>query len=202
MPLALNQPPQHRKLGTVSSRRPSRSKPRTMMAMAVAAAISGVAGVSQANTADNVTGTLANTALDSGINYGSTPSLPGTTNDVVFTVAAAYNGSFTLNTTALSIATLNDLSTTVPITIAGTQSFTLNGGSNVTTGSTASDVLFVATGGVLNLNAPFVLATSGNFDVAGTGTISGAISGSSFGFTKTGSGLLTLPLPAATRARL
>ena len=140
-----------------------------------------------ANTADNVTGTAANTALDASGSYSG--GLPGTTNDVVFTAGTAYAGSFTLNTSNLSIGTLNDLNAT-PLTITGTKSITLNGGTNSVSG-TAGDLLYVAGTSNLTLNAPVILAASNNFDVAGTASIGGVISGG-FGFNKTGTGTLTL----------
>ena len=134
-------------------------------------------------------------------NSASYTTAPTTTSDVTFPAATTYvtPAGFTLNTAAISIGTLNDLNATA-LTITGTQSITLNGGTNSvapagTNGGAAADLLFVATGGGLTVNAPIVLTTAaaaGNFDVAGTEAIGGVISGTGFGFTKTGTGVLTL----------
>ena len=74
------------------------------------------------NTPDYVTGTAANTPLDSAGSYGA--GLPGTTSDVIFTSGTAYAGTFTLNTTAQSIGTLDDLNATA-LTITASQAITL-----------------------------------------------------------------------------
>ena len=167
--------------------------------MAVAAAMAGVAGVAGAqNVADNVN-TGATTALDTATNYSSN-QLPGSTNDMAFTSSSYGTTSFTLNSTALTPGTLDDLDATQTFTITGSQSITLEGGSNSVAPSTA-DLFYVASGGKLSTNTPIVLTTaaaSGNFDLVGAGTLSGAISGSGFGFTKTGAGTLTLSSAAST----
>ena len=124
---------------------------------------------SAANTPDNVTGTAANTALDSAGSYSS--GLPGTTNDVVFTAGTLYSGTFTLNTTALSIGTLDDLNATA-LTINGNKSITFNstGTSSNSVSGTAADLLYVASSGSLTVNdtGGLVFANSGNVDTAGT----------------------------------
>ena len=150
---------------------------------------------------------------------------PGTTSDLTFNATNYYSqpsptgytptaGFFSVSP-ALSIGSLNDLSTSQAITVSNgngnTQApFTLNGGDAVS-GNTA-DLLYVASGANLTIsnlkpatNAPtstvnVVLGASGNFDVVGTATISAPISSGTVtapaanpnGFTKTGAGMLTL----------
>jgi hypothetical protein len=103
--------------------------------------------------------------------------LPGTTNDLVFTAGTVYNSQFTLNTTALTPGTIDDLNLTA-LNIVGTQSFTLSGGLN-SVAPNAADLIYVANGGSMNLSVPVVLTTTaanGNFDIAGTAIIGGVIS--------------------------
>ena len=152
-------------------------------------------------------------------------AVPGTTGDLTFNATNNYSqpsptgyvpaaGFFGVSP-ALSIGSLNDLSTSQALDIANgngsTQApLTLNGGDSVS-GNTA-DLLYVATGATLTIsnlkpatNAPtstvnLVLGTSGNFNVAGTAAISVPISSGTVsapaanpnGFTKTGVGILTL----------
>ncbi len=152
-------------------------------------------------------------------------AVPGTMGDLTFNATNFYSepeptgytpatGVF-IASPALSIGSLNDLSTSQAITITngntGTQApFTLNGGDSVS-GNTA-DLLYVATGATLNVSnikpnggavgntVILTLAASGNFDVVGTATIlvpiaSGtqvAPTANPFGITKTGAGTLTL----------
>ena len=109
-------------------RRPSR---KALLGAAAAASVTIVFGRPlSANTADNVTGTAANTPLDSASSYnGGSGPVPGSGNDVVFSSTGSYSGTFTLNSSALSVGTLNDFSST-PLSISASQSITLNGGSN------------------------------------------------------------------------
>ena len=160
---------------------------------------------------------------------------PGATSDVTFNAANFYSeqeptgytpalGVFVSSGAApnLSIGTLDDLSTSQAITITNgsagaTGEITLNGGTDSVGGSAAGDLLYVATGATLNISnikpanavvgntVSINLATSGNFDVAGTATISvpiasgflgtnnggGTLSANPNGITKTGVGMLT-----------
>lgn len=174
------------------------------------------------NVPDNVTGTAANTALDSSANYSS--GLPGTSNDVIFTSGTVYVGSFTLNSSPISIGTLNDLNTAA-LTINASQAITLNGGtdaaaapgtlynySNPFNATSSSDLIYVAPAGSLTIGGAggIVLNSNGNFDVAATTTGGGTGAGTknpglltinsvisdalstTFGLTKTGEGTLTL----------
>ena len=156
--------------------------------------------------------------------------VPGTTNDLTFNATNYYSAPSAANNTpttgsfiagkALNIGTFDDLSTSQAITIANgnanTQApITLNGGGNsvaVANGGNAADLLFVATGATLNISnlkpanqtqantVILTLGTSGNFDIAGTATISvpiasgtaAAPTANANGFTKTGAGTLTL----------
>ena len=172
--------------------------------------------------------TQQTTATTVNLNTASTYSggvVPGTTGDLTFNAANYYSqasptgytpaaGFFSVSP-ALSIGSLNDLSTSQAITLTNgngnTQApLTLNGGDLVS--GNAADLLYVASGANLTVsnlkpatNAPtstvnLVLGASGNFDVVGTATISAPISSGTVnapaanpnGFTKTGAGLLTL----------
>jgi autotransporter-associated beta strand protein len=165
-----------------------------MIALAAAAAIAGLGNISRGqNVADNVvTGASADLGNTPG-NY-SMGSLPSSTNDLVFANSTYSVTAFTLSSANLTPGTLDDLDATQAIAITGTDSFTLEGGSNSVAPSTA-DLLYIASGGALSVGTPIVLTTaaaSGNFDVAGNLSISGIISGTGFGFTKTGAGELLL----------
>ena len=154
---------------------------------------------------------------------------PGTTSDLTFNATNNYSqpgvsgntpttGLFILSPTAsgivFSVGSLNDLSTSQVITIengnGSTQApFQLNGGDSVS--GNPLDLMYVATGATLNLLAVkptgsgtgtinLILGTYGNFDIAGTATISVPIQSGTFsagttnpyGFTLTGGGTLTL----------
>lgn len=126
---------------------------------------------------------------------------PTAASDVVFLAGTTYNPvSFTINSN-LAMGTLNDLDNTQALTIsntAGTPStLTLAGGANsVANGPTPTDLLYVPSGGTLNIsgssgNLGLVLASAGNLDVAGAANISAVISGTS-GLTFTGGGTLSL----------
>ncbi|HET6247015.1 MAG TPA: autotransporter-associated beta strand repeat-containing protein [Tepidisphaeraceae bacterium] len=162
------------------------------IALAVAAVAACFASNLLANTELDVVG--GSSDLTAPASYGGTA--PTATSDVTFTAAATYSpATFTVGS-GLGIGTLNDLSAT-PITFSGTGPLTLNGGVNAVApaganGGNAADQLFVASGASLtDTNTPVVLIATGNFDVIGTASIGGAISGG-FGFTKTGGGTLTL----------
>ncbi|HEX8912941.1 MAG TPA: autotransporter-associated beta strand repeat-containing protein, partial [Humisphaera sp.] len=118
---------------------------------------------------------------------------PTSTSDVTFTNTAYSPAAFTIGT-ALTIGTLNDLSPTA-LSISGTGAVTLSGGTN-SISPAAADLIYVAAAGNLTVsNTPLVLTTAaanGNFDIEGTASLGGVISGTGFGFTKTGAGTLTL----------
>ncbi len=158
-------------------------------------------------------------------------TVPTTTSDVTFNATNFYSepepagytptlGVFSAGA-ALSIGSLNDLSTSQIITIAngntGTQApITLRGNNSVAVanGGNAADLLYVASGaglvisnikpngGAVGNTVILTLAASGNFDIAGTGgaTISvpiasgtqAAPTANAFGITKTGTGSLAL----------
>ncbi len=177
------------------------------LAAAAAAAFASVfhSGMAKANTADNVTNGQSDLGASGTYGGGS----PTTSSDVTFTNVTYSPTAFTLNTNAanLNIGTLDDLDATQTLTIQNTTSgstttITLNGGSNSTASpANAADLLYVASGGTLSMGTAgagtlgLALASSGNFDVAGTANVTSAISGSGFGFTKTGAGSLTLSGP-------
>jgi autotransporter-associated beta strand protein len=154
--------------------------------------------VARANTQDSVNS--GSTDLTMGTSYSG--GSPTNASDVTFTNQMYTATAFTLDS-SLSIGTLDDLDTTtqaltVQNTSGSADTLTLNGGANSVSG-TAADLLYVASGGSLSLgggsgNAALniTLAASGNFDVAGTATISSAISGAGFALNKTGAGTLTL----------
>ena len=91
-----------------------------------------------ANTVDNVTGTAANTALDTAGNWSA--GLPVSSSDAVFTSGAGYAGSFTLNATSLTLGTLNDLDATA-LTVTGNKTITFSGGANSVSGASPTDIL-------------------------------------------------------------
>ena len=118
------------------------------------------------------------------------------TSDLTFTNMTYSPAAFTAASN-LSLGTLDDLDSTSSqvLSISGAGTITLNGGSDSVAGTNAADLLYVTSGGTLNVSNNIALTTavgSGNFDIAGTSTLSGVISGTGFGFTKTGAGTLTL----------
>ncbi len=144
----------------------------------------------------------------SGTGVGGTAAITGptVTSDVTFDSGVAYSPvAFTLNS-SLIFGSLDDLSTTA-LTLDNTSgtadTLTLGGSGDLgdgVTGSSAADLLYVATGASLNIGSAstsalgLVLGQSGNFDIVGTAAISSIISdgGAGFGITKTGTGTLTL----------
>ncbi len=129
---------------------------------------------------------------------------------------ANFNGfssitTATITNTAMNWGSLNLTAGPKTITIGnsstiGDSSLTLGGvGStgNSVAGSASGDLIYAASGNILNIQNTvgsgtkllnLVLGQSGNFDIVGTAAISSAISdgGSAYGFTKTGTGTLTL----------
>lgn len=126
---------------------------------------------------------------------------PTSLSDMTFQSGVTYSpNAFTINSN-VNTGTLNDLNGTQTLTISNTGSsaatLTLNGGSNTVSGN-SQDLLYVASGGTLNINGGsgsgtlgLVLAANGNFDIAGSSNISAVISGPG-SFTLTGGGTLTL----------
>jgi autotransporter-associated beta strand protein len=179
------------------------------------ALLAGVAVVLQAptlshaqNTPNNYIGsTTGNVTTASNWSLGSVPTI---VNDAVFPVGAATGiRNFGVGASPgpnLVVGSLNDLSTGTTVSIrndtssASAVSITLGGAGNLgnSVSGNSADLFFVTSGGTFNITGlngsntlGLILGQSGNFNVAGTSTISAAISGG-FGLTKTGSGSLTL----------
>jgi fibronectin-binding autotransporter adhesin len=174
--------------------RSTRSRQMQMLSLAAAGIVAMGSTARAVDTADNVNLT-ATTALDTTTNY-STNALPTTTNDMVFTNGTYTNANaFTLNTTALTPGTLDDLDTTQTIGITGSKSITLKTLSNGVYTANAADLLYVANGATFNASNQILLGvTGGNFDIQGTANLSGNINGSTATYTlaKTGAGTLNL----------
>jgi autotransporter-associated beta strand protein len=156
---------------------PNRSKAFTLRrrhaVLALALGFSAVlfTHASMANTAVFV---LSGATDISGTDTASFSSAPGTGSDIIFTGTTTYNNNpavFTLNGgSGLSVGTIND-TYGAAVSATGTQTVTLNGGSNSFAPS-ASDLIYVSSTGNLTITAPIVItATSGNFDNAGTLTL-------------------------------
>jgi autotransporter-associated beta strand protein len=175
-----------------ASRAGNRARSIAVLGAAAAAVASLRSGQSaRADTGPDIVKTSATADLGNATNY-SLGALPLTTDDMEFQNATYTTTAFTLNSTALTPATLNDLSSTT-LSITGNQSITLEGGSNAISPNTG-DLLYVASNANLTLagNGGLVLAAGGNFDVAGTATISSVISGNGFNIETTGGGTLNL----------
>ena len=135
-------------------------------------------------------------------------AVPSVTQDAVFTATTGIRslttgdltvGSFNVTATAgtFSIRNNTDTSTNHTLTLGGAG----NLGNSVS--GTAGDLLYAASGSIFNLRGDnpngtgvmnLVLGQSGNFNIAGTASISAILAdgGNHYGFTKTGSGTLTL----------
>lgn len=181
-----------------------RSVSRRRIALCLASAIA--AGIAYPASGANSEADVNSGASDLTAAGSYTPNgAPTTSSDVTFqNIAYPTPTTFTISgNTSLGIGSLNDLdaqSQTITIqngTNSTTATLTLNGGDSIS-GST-SDLLYVASGANLSIVGTqgtaavlnLALAQSGNFDIAGTATISSVISGA-FGITNTGSGTLTL----------
>lgn len=163
-----------------------------MLAASIKAVLAGTSTVIANTTVTVPNGTTDLTSL------GAT-----STNDLTFQSSPNYSPTaFTANTT-LSIGTLDDLDGNQTLTISNTGSsastLTLNGGTNNSSPTSTSDLVYVASGGTLSinngsstLNTTVLSGVSGNFDIAGTATIAGAFTSSvASTFTVTGGGILT-----------
>lgn len=152
----------------------------------------------------------ANNYIGSGTGNALTPSnwsaghVPLVSEDAVFTSTSA-TGIKTFNNGTLTVGSLDVTANTGTYslrnnTAATTSTLTLGGAGNNgnSVSGTATDLLFAATGGTLQLlsgagTLNVALGQSGTFDAAGTINISAGISGgSSFAITKTGNGTLAL----------
>lgn len=123
--------------------------------------------------------------------------------DIQFTSANSYSTSFfTDNGTALVYGTLNDIDANQPIYVtdnsATASSITLSTASNETTGSNASDLLYVASGNYMTIQSgagvlTLKLAASGNIDTAGILNLAGPVSiGTGLTTTFTGAGTTSI----------
>lgn len=166
------------------------------------------------NTANNYTGSPTGNVTTGG-NWSLTV-VPGVTNDAVFPSTAATGirnfgtgatpgpdptwGSLNVLSSGTTISLRNDTSSASSVTL------TLGGLGNLgngVAGAASADLLYVVSGGILNMTGVngsntlgLALGQSGNFNLAGTATstISAVISdgGSNYALTKTGTGTLTL----------
>jgi fibronectin-binding autotransporter adhesin len=159
------------------------------------------------NSTNNFTGPTAGSLLTT-TNW-SLVHVPTVSEDAVFPVGAT-TGIRTLTAGSLTVGSFDVLATTGTFSIrnntstATNSTLTLGGAGDLGNGvsETSADLLYNASGSTFNIIGPngstgagvlnVLLGQSGNFDAAGTMTISAAISGSGFGITKSGSGTLTL----------
>ena len=155
-----------------------------------------------ANTDDNVL-TTGGTDLSSGATYSG--GVPFFTSDATFTNSIYPATTFDTNGASLNFGTLDDLDATQAIVITDSSTvatISLNTAANATSGSAATDLIYLASGANLTIQggsaSPLTisLAANGNFDIAGTASanIGAVISGSTatIGFNKTGTGTLIL----------
>ena len=159
-----------------------------------------------ANTADNYTGSATGSLLTTG-NW-SLSALPTITSDAVYPSGAA-TGIRTLTAGNLTVGSFDVLATSGTLSIRNETAtltdsiLTLGGSGDLGNGAsgTAADLLYCASGSTFqilgdNPNGAGVLKSAlgqnGNFNAVGTMIISSIITGSGFGFTKTGAGTLTL----------
>ena len=156
------------------------------------------AGSLRANTElDVATGLASGSDLSVGTSYagGATPTA---TSDVTFTAAGTYTSPYQFNSN-ITISSFNDLSATALTISGGAGVITLAGGDSVS-GNT-DDLFHVGTGANLTYSQNIGLGLTRNFNVAGTATITSAITDGgnqnanapgtpSFGLVKTGNGTL------------
>jgi hypothetical protein len=127
-----------------------------LTALAIGASALWFGHASLANTEDDVNN--GSTDLTAPASYSG--GAVGTSSDVTFTAAAYSPAAFTIGS-ALSIGTLDDLSTTA-LSISGSGLLTLNGGADAVAsanGGNSADLLFVATGGSLSISSNIALTT-------------------------------------------
>jgi fibronectin-binding autotransporter adhesin len=193
---------------------------RRKLRLAIAAAVIPVSGMLSSQSvqaANDPTATVNNGSSDLTANATytfSTGSALGATYDVVFAASTNYNPSaFTLNTASISVASLNDIDTTLSLSINDTassspESLTLNAGTDGVGGATG-DLLYVKSGATLSIgNAStsaltLSLANSGNIDNAGTLSLASPISitaGKTITFTGAGTTTVGGNLAATTGA--
>jgi autotransporter-associated beta strand protein len=136
-----------------------------------------------------VTGARANTRLNVPDGTPNLSSLsPSGSIDLTFSSTVYGTTSYNTGGSALTLGTLDDLDATQDLLIGDAAgSITLNGGSN-SVAPAATDMLYVAAGGTLDLSAiPLSLATSttATLDVAGTANIGtwSTVAGSTYTFT-------------------
>ena len=158
------------------------------------------------NTTNNFTGSTTGSLLTT--TSWSLGHVPTVSEDAVFPVTA-LTGIRTLTSGSLTVGSFDVLATTGTFSIrndtstATDRTLTLGGPGDLGNGvsGTSADLLYVANGATFALRGDnpsgtgvlkIALGQSGNFDAAGTMTISASISGSGFGITKTGTGTLTL----------
>jgi autotransporter-associated beta strand protein len=167
----------------------------------------GVFVVKAVNTTNNYTGGSGGSLLTA--SNWSLGHIPTVSEDAVFTATTGIRtltagsltvGSFNVTAASGTFSIRNDTS------IATNSTLTLGGAGSTGNGvsGTASDLLYNASGSTFNIIGPngstgtgvlnLVLGQSGNFDAAGTMSVSSVISdgGSGFGITKIGAGALTL----------
>lgn len=158
------------------------------------------------NTVDNFTGPSGGSLLVPA--SWSLSALPGVSHDAVFT---ATTGIRTIKAANLTVGSFNVTAVTGTFSIqnptdtATDSNLTLGGPGNLdnSVSGTPADLLYAGSGSTFNIRGDntkgtgvlhLLLGQNGNFNIAGTATISSNIAdgGKNFGFTKTGSGLLTL----------
>lgn len=152
------------------------------------------------NTPDNINN--GQTDLTAAATYST--GTPTTSNDVVLTSQTYSPVAFTLNTNGfnLNIGTLDDLDATQTITIdnkngSGTSTITLTNTSGNSVSGTSTDLIYVATGGILSIGTAstgtldLALGATGTLDIAGTANIGAVITGT-HGLTMNGAGNLVL----------
>jgi fibronectin-binding autotransporter adhesin len=141
-----------------------------------------------ASTALAVTAAHANTELDV---LDGTPNLstlsPTSSNDLTFTSGGTYTTtSYNDGAATLTLGSLVDLDGTQDLLIADTGPIVLSGGSNSVVGPQTTDVLYVASGGTLDLSGvPLTLVpTTATLDVVGTANIGtwSALAGTTYTF--------------------
>jgi autotransporter-associated beta strand protein len=181
---------------------------RWMRALAWLALIAGATSPSFAQNIANTWSGSATGALGTAGNW-SLGTVPVVTNDAIFSVAVG-TGIRTLTAGTITVGSFNVTAPSGTYSIrnetgtATNSTLTLGGAGNLGNGvsGTSTDLLYAASGSTFNIVGPnggsgtgtliLALGQNGTFNIAGTSNISSVITGSGFGFTKTGSGTLTL----------